>query len=232
MALQLPPLLRLPRLLDDVDDVLHWMGMTCRSAHTCTALRTALDGALCTADIQVLEELSAAQHIILRDGFLPAPDAAALRGVFDQRFADPRAMHPERMLWDWWHVPDQYTLIRTQVGAGAGAGAGGWGVGPPGATRSCACGGTTELRRTQHSGHHTHRQRCGALPHNPPPTPSPPPAAPASRDGQPPQAQVYFPEPLYARLEDALLAYGESQLGCRGMTPIWMSYYVDGCVQE
>jgi hypothetical protein len=47
-----------------------------------------------------------------------------------------------------------------------------------------------------------------------------------------PQAQVYFPADLYAALEDALLAYGESRLGCRAITPIWMSYYVDGCVQE
>ena len=51
----------------------------------------------------------------MRDGFLPPEDAAALRGVFDQRFADPRAIRPERFLWDYWHVPDQYTLVRTQV---------------------------------------------------------------------------------------------------------------------
>jgi hypothetical protein len=28
-----------------------------------------------------------------------------------------------------------------------------------------------------------------------------------------------------------LLAYGESKLGCRAISPIWMSYYVDGCSQ-
>ncbi|KXZ56701.1 hypothetical protein GPECTOR_1g631 [Gonium pectorale] len=110
-------------------------------------------------DIPVLEELSAAQHIIVRDGFLPDADARALRGVFDGRFADPRVIRPERFLWDYWHVPDQYTLVRTQ-------------------------------------------------------------------------AQVYFPEDLYNMLEAALLSYGESQLGCRSISPIWMSYYVDGCVQE
>ncbi|EFJ42896.1 hypothetical protein VOLCADRAFT_96875 [Volvox carteri f. nagariensis] len=102
--------------------------------------------------------LTSATHIIINDGFLPDADAHALRRVFDQRFADPRVTHPERFLWDYWHVPDQYTLVRTQ-------------------------------------------------------------------------AQVYFPEELYNRLEDSLLSYGESQLGCRAISPIWMSYYVDGCVQ-
>ena len=43
---------------------------------------------------------------------------------------------------------------------------------------------------------------------------------------------MYFPPNLYDRLEDALIAYGESKLGCRAISPIWMSYYVDGCSQE
>lgn len=54
-------------------------------------------------EIPVFEELTSAQHIIINDNFLPSEDAAALRGVFDQRFADPRAIHPERFLWDYWH---------------------------------------------------------------------------------------------------------------------------------
>ncbi len=37
---------------------------------------------------------------------------------------------------------------------------------------------------------------------------------------------------LYATLQEALLTYGETRLGCRAITPIWMSYYMDGCVQE
>ena len=61
-------------------------------------------------------------------------------------------------MWDYWHVPDQYTLLRTP-------------------------------------------------------------------------ADQYFPEEDYQRLEDALLDYGEQQLGCRGISPIWLSYYVDGCRQ-
>ncbi|KAG2442902.1 hypothetical protein HXX76_002978 [Chlamydomonas incerta] len=110
-------------------------------------------------EIPVLEELTSAQHVITVDNFLPAPQAAELRSVFDGRFADPRSCHPERFLWDYWHVPDQYTLVRTQ-------------------------------------------------------------------------AAVYFPDELYGRLEEALLSYGEAALGCRAISPIWMSYYVDGCLQE
>ena len=61
-------------------------------------------------------------------------------------------------MWDYWHVPDQYTLLRTP-------------------------------------------------------------------------ADQFFPEEQYQQLEDALLDYGEEQLGCRGISPIWLSYYVDGCRQ-
>ncbi len=61
-------------------------------------------------------------------------------------------------MWDYWHVPDQYTLLRTP-------------------------------------------------------------------------ADQFFPEEAYQQLEDALLEYGEEHLGCRGMSPVWLSYYVDGCRQ-
>ncbi|KAF5833494.1 hypothetical protein DUNSADRAFT_10181 [Dunaliella salina] len=113
-------------------------------------------------DVEV-PELSQASHIILVDGFKP-DTVAALRGVFDARFADPRATHAERFLWDYWYCPNaagtcQYNLVRTQ-------------------------------------------------------------------------ASAYFTPELCAELENALLAYGESQLGCRAITPIWMSYYVDGMMQE
>ncbi|GBF89879.1 oxoglutarate iron-dependent dioxygenase [Raphidocelis subcapitata] len=46
------------------------------------------------------------------------------------------------------------------------------------------------------------------------------------------QAAAYFPKALYKRLESDLIAYGERVLGCRAITPVWMSYYVDGCAQE
>lgn len=40
-------------------------------------------------------------------------NASRLRGVFDDRFADPLKAHPNRFSWDYWNVPDQYRLIRT-----------------------------------------------------------------------------------------------------------------------
>lgn len=64
----------------------------------------------------------------------------------------------DRFVWDYWHVPNQYTLIRTP-------------------------------------------------------------------------AEDFFPRTLYESLEDALLSYGENKLGCRSISPVWLSYYVDGCSQ-
>lgn len=106
-----------------------------------------------------LLELSAACHLIIEDSFLGADLALSLRDTFDQRFSDPRTISPERFVWDYWHVPNQYTLIRTQ-------------------------------------------------------------------------AQVYFPSQYYEALVDALISFGEERLGCRAISPIWCSYYVDGCLQE
>jgi hypothetical protein len=42
-----------------------------------------------------------------------APEARALRAHFDERFADPRAATEGRFVWDYWHVPGQYTALRT-----------------------------------------------------------------------------------------------------------------------
>lgn len=36
-----------------------------------------------------------------------------LRSYFDKQFEDPRALSSSRFVWDYWHVPDQYTLLRT-----------------------------------------------------------------------------------------------------------------------
>lgn len=41
------------------------------------------------------------------------PEAAALRGHFDERFADPRSARGDRFVWDYWYVPDQYCHLRT-----------------------------------------------------------------------------------------------------------------------
>jgi hypothetical protein len=42
-----------------------------------------------------------------------APEVRGLRRVFDERFADPRRAGGDRFVWDWWHVPGQYTQLRT-----------------------------------------------------------------------------------------------------------------------
>ena len=53
-----------------------------------------------------------ARHWRIEERFLPA-QARALRACFERRFADPRRTDGERFVWDWWHVPDQYTHLRT-----------------------------------------------------------------------------------------------------------------------
>lgn len=45
------------------------------------------------------------------DGF--APEARALRAHFDSRFNDPRIARANRFVWDLWHVPGQYSALRT-----------------------------------------------------------------------------------------------------------------------
>ncbi|HET7499624.1 MAG TPA: hypothetical protein VFK02_01430 [Kofleriaceae bacterium] len=42
-----------------------------------------------------------------------AREARALRAVFDARFAAPRQARADRFVWDYWHVPGQYTSLRT-----------------------------------------------------------------------------------------------------------------------
>jgi len=51
------------------------------------------------------------RSVIVVDRF--APEAAALRRTFDERFADPRSTRADRFVWDYWHVPGQYTALRT-----------------------------------------------------------------------------------------------------------------------
>ena len=45
------------------------------------------------------------------DGFYAK--APALRRVFDQRFANPLKASAERFVWDYWHLPGEYTHLRT-----------------------------------------------------------------------------------------------------------------------
>lgn len=42
-----------------------------------------------------------------------AAHATPLRAHFDRRFADPRKARGDRFVWDYWHVPGQYTALRT-----------------------------------------------------------------------------------------------------------------------
>jgi len=51
------------------------------------------------------------RSVVIVDNF--AAEAAPLRRTFDERFADPRSTRGDRFLWDWWHVPGQYTALRT-----------------------------------------------------------------------------------------------------------------------
>lgn len=49
--------------------------------------------------------------LFTQDNF--SKSAAALRKTFDDKFANPLQGHSDRFVWDYWHVPDQYTLLRT-----------------------------------------------------------------------------------------------------------------------
>ncbi len=51
------------------------------------------------------------QYLRIEDNF--SRSAKALRAAFDARFADPKQTRSDRFVWDFWNVPDQYTLLRT-----------------------------------------------------------------------------------------------------------------------
>lgn len=50
------------------------------------------------------------QHQTFRSFYSRARD---LRAVFDERFADPLQVRGDRFIWDYWHVPGEYTLLKT-----------------------------------------------------------------------------------------------------------------------
>jgi Rps23 Pro-64 3,4-dihydroxylase Tpa1-like proline 4-hydroxylase len=52
-------------------------------------------------------------HVLVSQQFLHEDLALELRGTFDSRFENPRAGTSERFVWDYWHVPKQYNLLRT-----------------------------------------------------------------------------------------------------------------------
>jgi hypothetical protein len=39
--------------------------------------------------------------------------ARELRKNFEAKFADPRKTHPDRFVWDYWHIENQYSALRT-----------------------------------------------------------------------------------------------------------------------
>jgi len=49
------------------------------------------------------------------DTYFPA--AKQLRTEFDRRFKNPLQPRADRFVWDYWHVPGEYTLLRTQAHA-------------------------------------------------------------------------------------------------------------------
>lgn len=51
------------------------------------------------------------QYCLVQDDFSAA--GRALRAEFDAKFADPKAARSDRFVWDYWHVPEQYTHLRT-----------------------------------------------------------------------------------------------------------------------
>lgn len=51
------------------------------------------------------------RRVLVVDRF--APEAKPLRAHFDARFEDPRQARDDRFVWDLWHVPGQYTALRT-----------------------------------------------------------------------------------------------------------------------
>ncbi len=52
-----------------------------------------------------------ARDVLIVDRF--AAEAAKLRHAFDGKFENPRSTSGERFVWDYWHVPGQYTALRT-----------------------------------------------------------------------------------------------------------------------
>jgi len=49
--------------------------------------------------------------VIIVDRF--AKESTRMRAAFDARFSDPRKATADRFVWDYWHVPGQYTALRT-----------------------------------------------------------------------------------------------------------------------
>jgi len=55
--------------------------------------------------------VSVKSHILIEDQFYK--NSKGLRNHFETQFQNPKETQSERFVWDYWHVPDQYTLMRT-----------------------------------------------------------------------------------------------------------------------
>ncbi len=84
--------------------------------------------------------------------------AKSLRKTFDSKMGTVKTASPSRFVWDYWHVPGQYSHLRTP-------------------------------------------------------------------------AEKFFDETLIDKFEQHLLNYGKKHLGCVGITPIWLSCYINGSKQ-
>ncbi|MES2857263.1 MAG: hypothetical protein V4692_15445 [Bdellovibrionota bacterium] len=51
------------------------------------------------------------KHFLTVDSF--SEEAKGLRTHYEDRFRDPREARSDRFVWDYWHVPGQYTSLRT-----------------------------------------------------------------------------------------------------------------------
>jgi hypothetical protein len=53
------------------------------------------------------------KHVFTVQNFLSPTLASSLRGTYDEKFANPSELSGARFCWDYWHVPGQYTQMRT-----------------------------------------------------------------------------------------------------------------------
>src|SRR5512132_890404 len=100
---------------------------------------------------------AAAGRALVVPDFLP--EAEEMRTEFDERMGDLRSTKPDRFVWDYWHMPRQYTYLRTY-------------------------------------------------------------------------GDRYFSDQRTASLMQRVREWGLEILGCGSIRPPWLSYYVEGCVQE
>lgn len=158
---------------------------------------------------------SAYQHLYVVDGLIGAAEEA--RAVFDKRFANPRNAHPERFVWDFWHVTHRledfprprsqpsdsaadksaadYSSLEDATAAAAGSESTGYGSAP-----------LESHMRAHGSGQQYTMLRTAAA--------------------------DYFEQELFERLCIQITEFGREQLGCDAITPPWLALYVDGCSQN